>query len=266
MFASGAETPLPSPSVSRCCYADPISLSRNASNAGSPSAGSCASSARRAARRPPTARNPASPYSWTKSASAPSRRTRTRCSRDVQRRAVRGQRVGERVDPGHRRDRGHGEHRRGAGAERAQRDAQVLLGAPRGGAEVGLGDHQHVRHLHDPGLQELEGVAGPGLDDHGDGVRGLGHVGLGLADADGLDDDDVERVGQRLRGGAGRGGEAAEALARGHRADEHVAVGGVVLDPGAIAEQRAAAALGGRVDREHRHRLPARAPLPQQAR
>ena len=124
-----------------------------------------------------------------------------------------------------------------------------------GGAEVGLGDHEHVGHLHDPGLQELQRVAGAGLDDDGDRVRGLGDVGLGLADADGLDHDDVERVGQRLRGRAGRGREAAEALAGGHRADEDVAVGGVVLDPRAVAEQRAAAALGGRVDREHRHRL-----------
>ena len=44
--------------------------------------------------------------------------------------------------------------------------------------------------------------------------RGLGDVGLGLADADGLDHDDVERGGQRLRRRAGRGGEAAEPLAR----------------------------------------------------
>ena len=106
-------------------------------------------------------------------------------------------------------------------------------------------------HLHDPGLQELQRVAGAGLDDDRDGVGGLGDVGLGLADADGLDHDDVERGGQRLRRRAGRGREPAEPLAGGHRADEDVAVGGVVLDPRAVAEQRAAGALGGRVDREH---------------
>ena len=154
---------------------------------------------------------------------------------------MRVERVGERVDALAGRERGDREHGRRAGAERAERRAQVVLGAAGGRAEVGLGDDEHVGDLHDPGLEELQRVAGAGLDDDGDGVRGLGDVGLGLADADGLDHDDVERGRERLRGRAGRGREAAEPLAGGHRADEHVAVGGVVLDPRAVAEQRAAA-------------------------
>ena len=115
-----------------------------------------------------------------------------------------------------------------------------------------------------PAFRNCSASPRAGLDDDRDGVGRLGDVGLGLADADGLDHDDVERGGQRLRGGAGRGREAAEPLAGGHRADEDVAVGGVVLDPRAVAEQRAAGALGGRVDREHRDRAAARAPRAQQ--
>ena len=178
--------------------------------------------------------------------------------------AVGGERVGERVDAVGRRDRGHREHRRAGGAERAERRLQVVLRAVGDSAEVGLGDDEHVGDLHDPGLQELQRVARAGLDDDGDGVGGLGDVGLGLTDADGLDHDDVERVRERLRGGAGGRREPAEPLAGGHRADEDVAVGGVVLDPGAVAEQRAAGALRGGVDGEHGDRATARAPLAQQ--
>ena len=143
------------------------------------------------------------------------------------------------------------QHGHASGAERAERRAQVVLRAAGGRAEVGLGDDEHVGHLHDPGLQELQRVAEPGWTTTATRVGGLGDVGLRLADADGLDHHDVERGGQRLRGRAGRGGEPAEPLAGGHRADEHVAIGRVVLDPRAVAEQRAAGALGGRVDGEH---------------
>ena len=91
---------------------------------------------------------------------------------------------------------------------------QVAPRARRDGAEVGLRDDEHVGDLHDPGLEELEHVARAGLDDDRDGVGGLGDLGLGLADADRLDHDDVERRRERLGGGAGRGREAAEPLAR----------------------------------------------------
>ncbi len=46
----------------------------------------------------------------------------------------------------------------------------------------------------------------------------------------------------------------------GRRADEDAAVGGIGVDPRAVAEQRAAGALGGRVDREHRDGAPRRPP------
>ena len=57
-------------------------------------------------------------------------------------------------------------------------------------------------------------------------------------DADGLDHDDVERRGQRLRRGARGRRQAAEPLAGGRRADEHAAVARVEVDPRAVAEQR----------------------------
>ena len=126
--------------------------------------------------------------------------------------------------------------------------------------EVGLRDDEHVGDLHDPRLQELQDVAAAGLHHDRDGIGHLGHLGLGLTDADGLDDDDVERRGERVGGGARRGGEAAEPPAGGHRADEDALVARVDDDPRAVAEQRAARALGGRIDGEHRDAAPARAP------
>ena len=65
-----------------------------------------------------------------------------------------------------------------------------------------------------PALRNCSDVARAGLDDDRDGVRRLGDLGLGLADADRLDHDDVEGGGERLGGGARGGGEAAEPLAR----------------------------------------------------
>ena len=169
------------------------------------------------------------------------------------------ERVGEIRDPRHRVDRGDRDDRRAA-AERAQRGAQVAHGALGDRAEVGLGDDEHVRHLHDPGLEELEHVAGTRLHDDRDRVGRLGDLGLGLPDADGLDDDDVERRRERLRRGARRGREAAQALSRRHRADEDAAVGRVGVDPRAVAEQRAARALRRRIDGEHADRPAALAP------
>ena len=170
--------------------------------------------------------------------------------------AVRVERGDEVLDPRGRRDRGDRDDRDVALAERAQRGDEVAPGAHGDLAEVGLGDDEHVGHLHDPGLQELQDVARAGLHDDGDGVGGLGDLGLGLADADGLDHDDVERRRQRLGGGARGRREPAEPLAGGGRADEQPAVGRVAVDPRPVAEQRAAGALGGRVDRQHRHLRP----------
>ena len=149
--------------------------------------------------------------------------------------------------------------------ERSAR-AQVAARAQRDLAEVRLGDHEHVGDLHDPALEELQRVAGCGLHHDRDGVRDLRHVGLALADADRLDDDDVERGGERRGGLARRGREPSEPPRGGGRADEDGVVGGIERDPRAVAEQRAAAAPRGRVDREHGDAEVRRAPLPHELR
>ena len=120
-------------------------------------------------------------------------------------------------------------------------------------AEVGLRHDEDVGDLHDPRLQELQDVAAAGLHHDGDGIGHLGDLGLGLPDADGLDDDDVERRGQRVRGGARGGRQAAEPPAGRHRADEDATVARVDHDPRAVTEQRAARALGGGIDGEDGH-------------
>ena len=126
--------------------------------------------------------------------------------------------------------------------------ADDLLGA----WPVALVDHEDVGDLQDPGLGRLDRVAHPRRDDHQRGVGQRGDLDLGLADADGLDADHVEagRVEhpQRLRR---RHRQPAEMPAAGHRPDEHAAVGGVILHPDPVAEQRAAGERRGRVDGEH---------------
>ena len=128
-------------------------------------------------------------------------------------------------------------------------------------AQVGLRHHQHVGHLHDPGLEELEHVAGGGLHHHDDAVADLLDVGLRLAHADRLDHHDVER-GREGVGGLARGDrQPAEPAARGGGADQDAVVARIVLDPGAVAEQGAAGALRGGVDGQDRDGPPALAPL-----
>ena len=137
---------------------------------------------------------------------------------------------------------------------------QVAPRAHRDLAEVGLRDHEHVGDLHDPGLEELQHVARSGLDDDGDRVGHLGDLGLALADADRLDDDDVEGGRERLRGGARGRCQAAEPAGGGRRADEQAGVVGGDGQPRAVAEQRSARAPRRRVDGEHGHAAPAGSP------
>ena len=156
-----------------------------------------------ASRRPPSARSPRSPCSAAKSASACIRRARRR-------RAARSSAVGAR--PGRRparrsRRRGERGDRDDLGVARRRATAAPPGGRPppatAGPTEVGLRHHEHVGHLHDSRLQELEHVARARLDDHRDGVGDVGHLGLRLTDADGLDHDHIEGGGQ---GGGGRPG------------------------------------------------------------
>ena len=103
------------------------------------------------------------------------------------------------------RDQAHPAAPAACGGER-QRAAQVGRGALGRGAEVALGDEDEVGHLHDAGLHELQRVAGAGLDAEQDEVGAVGDLGLGLADADRLDDHPVEAA--RISTTAGKAGSA----------------------------------------------------------
>ena len=140
---------------------------------------------------------------------------------------------------------------------RPEHVAQVADGGV-GAVAVGLVDHEHVGDLQDAGLRRLDAVAHAGREQHDRGVGQRGDLDLGLADADRLDQHHVAAGGvqhpDRLRRGPG---QAAEVAAGGHRADVDAGVGGVVLHPDPVAEQRAAGERRRRVDGQHADPLPA---------
>jgi hypothetical protein len=123
------------------------------------------------------------------------------------------------------------------GAKRGQRRGEVGHGPPGRRLEIGLGQDQHVGDLHDPGLEELEHVPGRGLYDDRHRVGHVGDLDLGLTHAHVLDHDHVKRRGQRGGGAARRRGQTAEPVAGGGRADEHLAVARVDVDPRPVAEE-----------------------------
>ena len=132
-------------------------------------------------------------------------------------------------------------------------DAAIAIGA----FAIGLVDHEDVGDLHDAGLQRLHIVAGARHQRHDRDVGGADDVDLVLADADGLDEDDVlaARV-EHERGLAGRARQAAEMAARRHAADEHAVVAGMRLHAHAIAEDGAAGERAGRIDGDDADGLP----------
>src|SRR6185436_4533086 len=73
-----------------------------------------------------------------------------------------------------------------------------------------------------------------------------------LADADGLDEDDVAAGGVEDESDlARRAREASEVAAGRHAADEHTGIARVRLHADAVAEDRAAREGAGRIDRDH---------------
>ena len=86
------------------------------------------------------------------------------------------ERIDQLVDAGWRGD-GRGRDDRGVGTQSLERRAQVGDRAT-SLAHVGFRHHQHVRDLHDSGLQELEHVARAGLDHDGDRVGDIRDLGL----------------------------------------------------------------------------------------
>ena len=147
-------------------------------------------------------------------------------------------------------------------AGRRQRQRAGDVGArPLGrGAEVGLGDDDQVRDLDDARLHELQRIARARLDAEHDGVGDARDVGLGLADADRLDQHPVEQRAHHDHRRQRLIGEPAQPVARRHRAHEAALVARVVDDAHPVAQQRAATGLGRRIDGDHADGLAALAP------
>ena len=99
-----------------------------------------------------------------------------------------------------------GIHAADRGPYEVQRGGVVGGGVGGDGCEiaVGLVDHDEVGELHDPALEPLELVAAAGRDEHEEEVDHRRDLHLRLADADRLDEHDVEAGGlaqqQRLAG------------------------------------------------------------------
>ena len=144
-------------------------------------------------------------------------------------------------------------HSRFRAMARARAPASVLRSAIVRFASlpVAFADDMDVGDLEDAGLDRLDVVAEPGRR-HDDGrVRSARDLDLVLADADGLDDDDVEARGvedvDRVERAAR---QAAERAARRHAADEHAGIAAELAHADAVAEDRAAGERARRIDRD----------------
>ena len=120
-----------------------------------------------------------------------------------------------------------------------------------------LVDDDEIGQLDDAFLDALQIVAAAGRDQQHEQIDHVRDRGLGLADPDRLDDDDVEAGGLGDQHGVARAArDAAQALAGGRRPDE----GGVglrqVRHARLVAEDRAARALRRGIDRQHRDAMP----------
>ncbi len=161
---------------------------------------------------------------------------------------------------------GRGDHHlrwraRDAAAGRRHHGAQLTCGTVRAGT-IALVHGDDVRHLEQSRLDGLDLVPHVGhLDDHRR-LRQARDLDLGLAGADGLDQDRV--VSGRIQCGRrnpGRGGQAAELAARRHGAHEHVAVGGVLHHPDPVAEDGTTRIGGGRIHGQDSHAPAATTPF-----
>jgi hypothetical protein len=138
-----------------------------------------------------------------------------------------------------------------AALRRQRQDAADLADHRVGQRVVGLVDDDDVGDLHDPGLQRLDAVAGARDEDEDDRVGVVDDVDLGLADADGLEEDVVLAAGVHQQGGLERRlAQPAEGAAVGHRADEDARVEEVLGQADAVAEEGTVGERRGGVDRE----------------
>ena len=151
-------------------------------------------------------------------ATGPSRVARLRSSSG----AVSLDRFGELRDTAGRRHRGDRDHggvgcRRASAARRGGRRGRAMATRPRSALVTTSTSGTSMI----PAFRNCRTSPEPGLHDHHRGVGHVGHLGLGLADADGLDDHHVEGDGERRGGGAGGRRQTAQPVAGGGRADEH---------------------------------------------
>src|SRR5579859_4941131 len=119
-----------------------------------------------------------------------------------------------------RRDRAYDDRAPLARAALAERDHALDVAVRRVGAvPVPLVDHEDVADLEDVGLHRLDRVTHARAQYHDLRIRERGHLDLGLADPDGLDEYHVAAGALQDAYRLGRGGgEAAELATRGHRA------------------------------------------------
>ena len=124
---------------------------------------------------------------------------------------------------------------------------------------VRLVDRDHVGELDEAFLDALELVAGAWQHQREEEIGHVGDRGLGLPGADRLDQDHVEprRLAQQ-HGLAGLGGDATQRAGGGRGADEGIGIGRELRHARLVAEDRAAGAGGGGIDREHGDAVPAR--------
>ena len=124
---------------------------------------------------------------------------------------------------------------------------------------VRLVDGDHVRDLQQALLDALQLVAGARQHQRQEEVGHLGDSGFGLADADGLDQDDV--IACRFHddhGFAGGAGDAAKRARGWRRPNERGCVRRQCGHPRLVAKDAAMGPRGCGIDRQHRHPMPRR--------
>ncbi len=129
--------------------------------------------------------------------------------------------------------------RRRQDTQRARIFGGRLAGAR--GIDVGLVDRHHIRLFDDAPLDALELVAGARQGEHEEEVGHVGDRGFRLADADRLDQQDVEarRLAKDHRL-AGSRGDASQRSGGRRRTDEGVGISREPRHPRLVAEDRAA--------------------------
>ena len=125
--------------------------------------------------------------------------------------------------------------------------------------------HETACDLHDAGFEKLNTVAGGGLGNEAGGIRQLGDIDLLLADADRLDQHDVECRQHYQAHGPDFRTESTELTPTGQRPDEYLVVQVTGEHPQTIPKQSPAADGAGGVDGQDAYRQSPIAPDPYQS-